>query len=437
VSTTTTERDEAPKLTPARPRSTRTNNLGIFFLMLGACVLWVSGRVPVEDVTLVFGLGDLAPRLPIDPPNAVLAIGLLYLVAGAVALAKRWTGRYATVALVAAAVLFVPLILILSVSLGTASQTNLLPLLTEALRLSTPIALGALAGLWCERAGVVNIGIEGMMLASAGVGFTFYALVGGAAGGGWLIAAVLVSVAVGGLLGLLHAALCVTFRTDQIISGVAINLLAIGITSFLRRQVLLPLGVGTGVTLGAVEIPLLSSIPVVGDALFTGKPIFLTMFVIFVLTHLALFRTPWGLRVRAVGEKPHAAETLGINVIRTRYQSVVLGGLIAGLAGAWFTLETVGSFEDLMTNGTGFIALAALIFGKWRPWPAFGGALLFGFASALGSRIQLLGVEVSGFPVPSQFLQALPYVVTIVVLAGAIGRAVPPAADGVPYEPSR
>ncbi len=434
---TTTEQDEAPRPVPVRPRSTRTHNLGIFFLMLGACVLWVSGRLPVEDVTLVFGLGDLAPRLPIDPPNAVLAIGLLYLVAGSVALAKRWTGRYATVALLAAAGLFVPLVLILSVSLGTASQTNLLPLLTEALRLSTPIALGALAGLWCERAGVVNIGIEGMMLASAGVGFTFYAAVGGAAGGPWLIAAVLVSVAVGGLLGLLHAALCVTFRTDQIISGVAINLLAIGITSFLRRQVLLPLGVGTGVTLGAVKIPLLSSIPVVGEALFTGKPIFFSMFAIFVLTQLALFRTPWGLRVRAVGEKPHAAETLGISVIRTRYQSVVLGGLIAGLAGAWFTLETVGSFEDLMTNGTGFIALAALIFGKWRPWPAFGGALLFGFASALGSRIQLLGVEVSGFPVPSQFLQALPYVVTIVVLAGAIGRAVPPAADGVPYEPSR
>jgi len=367
----------------------------------------------------------------------VLVIGLLYLVAGGVAMAERRARRYAPVVLVAAAGLFVPLILILSVSLGTSSQTNLLPLLTEAMRLSTPIALGALAGLWCERAGVVNIGIEGMMLASAGIGFTFYAVVGGAAGGPWLIAAVLVSVAVGGLLALLHAVLCVTFRTDQIISGVAINLLAIGITSFLRRQVLLPLGVGTGVTLTSIEIPLLSSIPVVGQTLFTGKPIFFVMFVIFGLTRLTLFRTPWGLRVRAVGEKPHAAETLGINVIRTRYQSVILGGLIAGLAGAWFTLETVGSFEDLMTNGTGFIALAALIFGKWRPWPAFGGALLFGFSSALGSRIQLLGVEVSGFPVPSQFLQALPYVVTIVVLAGAIGRAVPPAADGVPFEPSR
>ncbi len=432
------ERAEPPEAaTPLRSRSGRVQNLGIFFLMLAACLLWVSGQVPSEDVTLVFGLGDLAPRILIDPPNAVLAIGLLYLVAGGIALAERRTGRYATVALVAAAVLFVPLVLILSVSLGTASQTNLLPLLTEAMRLSTPIALGALAGLWCERAGVVNIGIEGMMLASAGIGFTFYAVVGGAAGGVWLIIAVLVSVAVGGLLGLLHAVLCVTFRTDQIISGVAINLLAIGITSFLRRQVLVPLGVGTGVTLSAVDIPVLSSIPVVGPTLFTGKPIFLAMFVIFALTRLALFRTPWGLRVRAVGEKPHAAETLGINVIRTRYQSVILGGLIAGLAGAWFTLETVGSFEDLMTNGTGFIALAALIFGKWRPWPAFGGALLFGFSSALGSRIQLLGVEVNGFPVPSQFLQVLPYVVTIVVLAGAIGRAVPPAADGVPYEPSR
>lgn len=439
MATVTSSTDAGPPTepTPPRPRPTARHNLGIFFLMLGGCVVWLSGRVPPEDITLVFGLGDLAPRLPLDPPSTVLGIGLLFLVAGAVATAARRTGRYATVALVAAAALLIPLVLVVSVALGTGSQTNLLPLLSESLRLSTPITLGALAGLWCERAGVVNIGIEGMMLASAGVGFTFYALVGGAAGGPWLLAAVLVSVAVGGLLGLLHAVLCVTFRTDQIISGVAINLLAIGITSFLRRQVLLPLGVGTGVTLTAVEIPLLSSIPVVGQTLFTGKPIFLAMFVILVLTRTVLFRTPWGLRVRAVGEKPHAAETLGIDVIRTRYQSVVLGGLIAGMGGAWFTLETVGSFEDLMTNGTGFIALAALIFGKWRPWPAFGGALLFGFSSALGSRIQLLGVEVGGFPVPSQFLQALPYVVTIVVLAGAIGRAVPPAADGVPYERSR
>lgn len=436
MATVETQRRELPAAR-APAGSVRLQSIGLFFILLGGALLWISGNVPAEDITLVLGLGDLAPRLSLDPPTAVLAIALLYLVAGAAALAQRWTGRYAKVALVGAAVLAVPLVLVLSVALGNTSQTNLLPLLTEALRLSTPIALGALAGLWCERAGVVNIGIEGMMLASAGIGFTFYALVAGAGGGPWLIVAVLVSIAVGGLFGLLHAVLCVTYRTDQIISGVAINLLAIGITSFLRRQVLLPLGVGTGVTLSSIEIPLLSSLPVVGQTLFVGKPIFLTMFVLFIVTRLVLFRTPWGLRVRSVGEKPHAAETLGVDVIRTRYQSVVLGGLIAGVAGAWFTLETVGSFEDLMTNGTGFIALAALIFGKWRPWPAFGGALLFGFSSALGSRIQLLGVEVSGFPVPSQFLQALPYVVTIVVLAGAIGRAVPPAADGVPYKPSR
>lgn len=428
---------ERPGLSIARHDASRFQNSGLFFLLLGACVVWLSGRVPVEDVTFVFGLGDLAPRATVDPPTTMLAIGVLQLIAGGVAVAGRRTSRYAKVALLTAVALIVPLVLVLSVSLSAAGQTNLLPLLVEALRLSTPIALGALAGLWCERAGVVNIGIEGMMLAAAGVGFTFYAVTGGAAGGGWLVVAVAVAVGVGGALGLLHAVLCVTFRTDQIISGVAINLLAIGITSFLRRQVLLPLGVGTGVTLPLIEIPVLSSLPVVGRTLFSGKPIFLAMFLILGLTRLVLFRTPWGLRVRSVGENPHAAETLGIDVIRTRYQSVVLGGLIAGLAGAWFTLETVGSFEDLMTNGTGFIALAALIFGKWRPWPAFGGALLFGFSSALGSRIQLLGVEVAGYPVPSQLLQILPYVVTIIVLAGAIGRAVPPAADGIPYEPTR
>lgn len=420
------------------PGSSHLQGLGVFFVLFGiSLVATVSRTLPSENITLVFGLGNLAPRITLDPRNATLGIGVLFLIAGVVAITNRWTGRYATVALITAATLVVPLILIASVALSTVSQTNLLPLFTEALRLGTPIALGSLAGLWCERSGTINIGIEGMMLAGAGVGFTFYALVGGAAGGGWLYVSVVVAVAVGGLAGALHALLCVSFRTDQIISGVVINLLAIGITSFLRRQVLLPLGVGSGVTLSAIQLPILSSIPIVGGTLFTGKPIFFSMFVIFVATQVLLFRTPWGLRVRSVGEKPHAAETLGINVIRVRYQAVILGGMIAGLGGAWFTLETVGSFENLMTNGSGFIALAALIFGKWRPWPAFGGAMLFGFSAALSSRIQLLGVELGGYPVPSQLLQTLPFVVTIIVLAGAIGRAIPPAAIGVPYEPSR
>ena len=429
-----------PALGPSRRRGitgmSRLQITGIVFGLLGlATLLWVAGAVPGEDITFVFGLGDAVPSLPLDPPNALRGIGVLLVLAGLAGVFERRAGRWAGIALLVAAVLIVPLVLVAGVALSGQSQTNLLPLFAEALRLGTPIALGALAGLWSERSGVVNIGIEGMMLAGAGVGFVVYALLG--AGGGWALpAAVVVAVAVGGLLAAIHAVVTVSFRTDQIVSGVAINLLAIGVTAFLRRQVLLPLGIGTAITLPQVSIPLLSDLPIIGP-LFVGKPIYLTMFLLFLLTAFVMFRTPWGLRVRAVGEQPHAAETLGVDVIRVRYQAVILGGLAAGLGGAWFSLETVGSFDDLMTNGTGFIALAALIFGKWRPWGAFGGAMLFGFSQALGTRLQLLGVEVGGYPVPNQFLQMLPYVVTIIVLAGAIGRAEPPAADGEPYEKSR
>lgn len=411
---------------------------GIVFALLGVVVLlFVAPALPSDDVTFAFGLGDLAPHVTLDPPNATAGIGVLFLLLAGVGIADRWTRRWASLALLSAAILLVPLTLIASLALSSRGQTNVLPLLVESLRLGTPIALGSLAGLWSERSGVVNIGIEGMMLAGAGIGFVVYGVANAAQGGVPLYVAVVAAVAVGGLLGALHAMLCVTFRTDQIVSGVVINLLAFGITAFLRRQVLLARGVGSGETLGTIDIPLLSDIPIIGSTLFSGKPIFFTMFIVFLATQWVLFKTPWGLRVRSVGENPHAAETLGINVVKTRYQAVILGGLIAGLAGAWFSLETVGSFDNGLTNGAGFIALAALIFGKWRPWPAFGGAMLFGFSEALASRIQLLGVEVGGYPVPSPFLQSLPFVVTIVVLAGAIGRAIPPAAVGIPFKRSR
>jgi simple sugar transport system permease protein len=447
VTDTKTDAPEAPEpqidtMAASRRRGltglSRLQVTGIVFAVLGLVVaLLVAPALPADDVTFSVGLGDLAPAFAFDPPNATIAMAVLMILLGAVGIADRLTRRWASLALLVAAGLLVPLVLVASLALSSRGQTNLLPLLVESLRLGTPIALGSLAGLWSERSGVVNIGIEGMMLAGAGVGFVAYGVMNAAQGGVPLFAAVVMAVAVGGLLGALHAVLCVTFRTDQIVSGVVINLLALGVTAFLRRQVLLARGVGSGETLPTWEIPLLSDIPVVGSQLFVGKPIFFSMFVIFVATQWVLFRTPWGLRVRSVGENPHAAETLGIDVIKTRYQAVVLGGFIAGLAGAWFTLETVGDFDNGMTNGAGFIALAALIFGKWRPWPAFGGAMLFGFANALASRIQLLGVEVGDYPVPSPFLQALPFVVTVVVLAGAIGRAIPPAAVGVPYERSR
>lgn len=443
---TQTERPEAPEpridtMAASRRRGitglSRLQVTGIVFVVTGLAVAaLLAPALPGDDVTFTLGLGDLAPSTTLDPPNATLGIGAVLVLLGAVGIADRWTRQWASAALLAAAVLLVPLVLVASLALSSRGQTNLLPLLIESLRLGTPIALGSLAGLWSERSGVVNIGIEGMMLAGAGIGFVAYGVMNSAQGGVPLYLAVVAAVVVGGLLGALHAMLCVTFRTDQIVSGVVINLLAIGVTAFLRRQVLLAGGVGSGQTLSSFEIPLLSDIPLIGP-LFDGKPIFFSMFAIFVATQWVLFRTPWGLRVRSVGENPHAAETLGIDVIKTRYQAVIVGGLIAGLAGAWFSLETVGAFDNGMTNGAGFIALAALIFGKWRPWPAFGGAMLFGFAAALASRIQLLGVEVGGYPVPSPFLQSLPFIVTIVVLAGAIGRAIPPASVGIPYERPR
>jgi simple sugar transport system permease protein len=306
-----------------------------------------------------------------------------------------------------------------------------------SLVLSTPIALGSMTGLWCEHAGIVNIGIEGMMLASAGVGFMVYTLLGDATDTTIIWVAVLLAVVTGAALGALHAWLTVTFLVNQIISGVVINLFALGLTGFLRSEVIVKQGVTTGQPLPKFGIPLLDRIPIVGDQLFRNQPIFFMMIAIVAATAFVMYRTPWGLRVRSSGENPHAAETLGVNVITIRYQAVVLGGAIAGLAGAWFSMEAQGGFEDNMTNGAGFIALAAMIFGKWRPWGAFAGAVLFGFTRALGTRLQLLNVEIGGFEVPSTFWQMLPYIATLIVVAGAIGRAIPPAAEGVPYERSR
>ncbi|MCG8349644.1 MAG: ABC transporter permease, partial [Chloroflexales bacterium] len=238
---------------------------------------------------------------------------------------------------------------------------------------------------------------------------------------------------IGALNALLHAVLSINFKTDQIVSGTVINILAIGVTGYVRRTFLVDTPSGR-TTLQEIHIPLLSDIPFLGKILFTEKPIFYMMILLIIGAHIVLFYTRWGLRARAVGENPRAADTVGINVYRTRYLNVLISGMIAGLAGAWFSLETVGSFDDGMTAGKGFIALAAMIFGKWTPFGAFGGAMLFGFADALGTRFQILQIELFGAPLPNQFLQVLPYVVTIIVLAGLIGRATPPAAVGQPYE---
>jgi simple sugar transport system permease protein len=408
---------------------TRMHIFSLFFLAVGLWMaLRVPGSFPADTISkMSVGLGAEAPVWE-APTRAVLQlVALLYLAGGVLGLVNRWP-RLSFALLLLDGILIFPAILIAA---AAGKQTNMLTMLAESLRLATPIVIGATAGIWSERSGVVNIAIEGMMLTGACFGFvTFFFLEPAMpdATNTALLIAVLVAVFSGALMSLLHAWLSITFKTDQIVSGTVINILAIGLTSFVRREFLLSTRAGR-VTLPSIAIPGLSQIPIVGEVLFNNKPVFYMMFVLLVVTHVVLFYTRLGLRMRSVGEHPLAADTVGINVFFTRYRSVLISGMIAGLGGAWFSLETVGGFDDLMTGGRGFIALAAMIFGKWNPAGAFGGGLLFGFADALGTRFQILNV-----PVPPQWLQMLPFLTTMVVLAGLIGRAIPPAADGQPYE---
>ena len=420
---------------------TRQLVLGLVFILFGIFVLVATFADVTGDVrsTITFEPGTVDEVLHIVVPTLgfLVFVGVAFIATGAFAASvsqNEATMQWGVYGLYFAGILIIPAILIAAAG---DDRTNATTMLSESLRLATPIAIGAMAGLWCERSGVINIAIEGMMLTGACFGFTtlFFLRQEFGATNSVFILAVLIAVLSGGVAALLHAWLSITFKTDQIVSGTVINILALGGTSFVRREYLLSTEAGTE-TLPNIAIPGLSDIPVIGDPLFNNKPIFYMMFIILIATHVIIFHTRWGLRVRAVGENPHAADTLGIHVTRTRWVNVFIGGLIAGLAGAWFSLETTGRFNDGMTSGRGFIALAALIFGKWTPRGAFVGALLFGFSDALGTRLQVLDVDVPMLEItmPSQFLQMTPFVVTIVVLAGLIGRAVPPKAIGQPYE---
>jgi ABC-type uncharacterized transport system permease subunit len=319
-------------------------------------------------------------------------------------------------------------------------------MLATTLSVATPLTLGALAGVYCERAGVVNIGIEGMMLSAAFFGWlaAIYAnTILSAAPMPSLVIGVIFAILSGGMMGLLLAVLSVTYRVDQTIGGTVINILAIGITGFLNRQLFFEKGSIFGGqvphapgVLPRIRIPLLADIPVVG-VIFEQQPIALAALVLVLVTHFVLFHTRWGLRTRAVGEHPRAADTVGIDVARMRYANVIIGGLLAGLAGAYFTLESVPSFEPLMTNGRGFISLAAMIFGNWSPFGAWAATLVFGAAQALQINLQFFRQQI---PPQWAFLQKayivglVPYILTMVILTGIIGKTTPPAADGVPYE---
>jgi simple sugar transport system permease protein len=297
-------------------------------------------------------------------------------------------------------------------------------LLSGSLALAVPLTFGAMGGVLGERSGVVNIAIDGQLLFGAFAA----ALVGSLADSTWagLVAAMVAGLLVASVLGVF----AINYMVDQVIVGVVLNVLVIGITSFMFSQVLTP----NAESLNApprferVPIPVLGDIPLVGPIFFRQTPIVYLLYITVALVTWALYRTKWGLRVRAVGEHPKAADTVGIKVNRTRFRTVLLAGAIAGMGGAFYTLVSVPQFNREMTGGAGYIALAAVIFGKWDPIRAMLAALLFGFASNLQGVLSVIGS-----PVPSQFMLMLPYVVTIFAVAGLVGRSRPPAADGIPY----
>ncbi len=403
----------------------RARVVGTVFLAAAGVIAVVFGLGVDGGVDSTFGLN--VGQTTVDLPDLVLpsrlTASLLALVCaaiGGVQLARGFDRALPAVAAVVA-LCFVVAFLTWAAADGSFNLTGMLQ--STVLR-ATPITLGALSGVLCERSGVVNIAIEGMMLSAAFTG----ALVASAAGD--QLVGVAGAVAIGGLLGLVLALLSIRYRVDQIIGGTVINIFALGLTSFLSAKVFSDYQeLNSPGVVRVLRVPLLSEIPVLGPILFVNNLFVFAMLVLVPLLTVALFRTRWGLRVRAVGEHPRAADTVGIDVLRVRYRTVVLGGMVAGLAGAFFTLGSVGRFDENMTAGRGFIALAALIFGRWHPVGALAAALVFGFAESLQSKLAILST-----PIPSEFLLMAPYLVTLLVVAGVVGRSRAPAADGQPYE---
>ena len=297
--------------------------------------------------------------------------------------------------------------------------------IAATLRFATPLAFAAMGGIFSERSGIVNIGLEGMMLMGA-----FFAVWGSVWSGSWVVG-LLMAMLFGGLLALVHAFFCIHLRADQIVSGFAVNFLALGLTGFLYSSIY-PGGIDQQVSrVPDVELGFLDDIPVVGDFLYgvfgSLNLLVWIMFAVVLLAYIVLFKTPIGLRIRSVGEHPRAAETVGISVYRVRYASVVTSGVLAALGGAFLSIGFVGTFTENMTAGRGYIALAAVIFGKWLPGWAFAATLLFGFGFALAIPLQ----REAG--ISENLVSTFPYILTLVALVGLIGRSIPPAAVGRPY----
>ncbi len=403
----------------------RARLIGSLYLIAGVLVIGAFAlSVPAATVsTLRFTSGGDPVQLPVLPlptlpANLVIGLGIV-----AIGGWQLWRGfQRANVALGAGFALLVLAFLLWSIRGATLNVTGLLE---ATLLRAIPFLLGALSGILCERSGVINIAIEGMMLIACLV-----SVVATNMAGGNLWVGLMAGLLIGALIAAIHAVLSIQYKVDQIISGTVINIFATGITNYINLRVLQAnQNLNNTYTFDALPIPGLSQIPILGRVLFNQNILVYAALILMVVVHLVLFYTRWGLRTRAVGEHPRAADTLGINVYRIRYINVIIGGMLAALAGCFLTLGDVGRFDKLMTNGRGFIALAAMIFGNWTPFGAFASSLIFGFADSLQLSLQIISSVI-----PSDFLLMAPYLVTIIALVGLVGRTIPPAADGKPYE---
>jgi general nucleoside transport system permease protein len=398
------------------------------FVLLGVVNIAVFGFFAHPgDAVFALSLPGTSPHLPsirIPGAPACYLLGAISVGLGVLRAAVELPGRGRRLTIAAVLLCFLLSLLCWADAGNSVGSLNVVDLLQGSLAASIPLILGALAGCMCERSGVINIAIEGQLLFGS---FTA-AAVASVFGVAWfgLVGASLA----GGLLGVLLAVFAIEFLVDQIVLGVVLNVLAAGLTGYLYDRIMVPYA-GTfnaGNTFGAIKIPLLGGIPIIGPVFFDSNVLLYITYVLIAVVQIGLFSTRWGLRVRAVGEHPTAADTVGIRVLWVRYRNVILGGMIAGIGGAYLTTGSVGFFNKDISSGFGYIALAAMIFGRWTPLGSVAAALLFGFSYQLQTVLSILSV-----PVPSFILLMAPYVATIIAVAGLVGRVRPPAADGRPY----
>jgi simple sugar transport system permease protein len=405
----------------------RLKALAVLLLVVGALLCaWV-----VALLAHVNGSGDQLKTLTVPVAGTAWLFGGITIAAGIALIIVRFSKAAFPIFFAAVALFLLSFLIWVSrgSNVGTVPALELTGILGLAFISATPLIYGSLSGVLCERSGVVNIAVEGQFMLGA-MGSAMVASVIGHSTGG-LVSGTIAAAVLGGLLGTVLAYMALHFKADQIIVGVVIVAFCTGLTQFMMSQVLdSKQWLNQGYGAFPMAIPGLSKIPFFGPILFDQTYFVYLAVILVALANYGLFRTRWGLRVRSVGEKPRASETVGLNVLRIKYSTVILGGVIAGIGGAVFTIGQGIPFEYGITNGEGFIALAIMIFGRWRPWGALSATMLFGFTIAIGSQLNLYSSQIG---VPTELISALPYIITIAAVAGLVGRIRPPAADGVPY----